>query len=129
MSSLVYRYDWTLLLRKRRWNDRHRQSGALWSYDNQLFCLLLKKTTWIICEFNITVTYATQIGTHRLEVMSTLSTVAGTVSGGLIDPLYNSLLISTYEILSMSESTILQFNYSDSFVLSTTLIHKYSAMQ
>ena len=36
-----------------------------------------------------------------------------------------SLLISTHVILSMSESTILKFNYSDSFVLTTTLIYKY----
>ena len=36
-----------------------------------------------------------------------------------------SLIISTHEILRMSESTVLKFNYSDSFVLSTTLIYKY----
>ena len=36
-----------------------------------------------------------------------------------------SLLITTHEILSISESTVLKFHYSDSFVLTTTLIYKY----
>ena len=36
-----------------------------------------------------------------------------------------SLLISTHAILSITESTVLKFNYSDSFVLSSTLIYKY----
>ena len=35
------------------------------------------------------------------------------------------LLISTHVILSMSESTVLKFNYSDTFVLSSTLLFKY----
>ena len=35
------------------------------------------------------------------------------------------LLISTHEILSVNESTVLKFNYSDSFVFTTTLIYKY----
>ena len=34
---LVRRFDWTLLFRKRRWNDCRRQFGALWSYNNRLF--------------------------------------------------------------------------------------------
>ena len=37
-----------------------------------------------------------------------------------------SLLISTHVILSISESTVLKFNYSDSFTRTTTLIYKYS---
>ena len=37
MRSLVRRRDSTLLLRKRQWNDCHRQFGVLWSYDNRLF--------------------------------------------------------------------------------------------
>ena len=38
-----------------------------------------------------------------------------------------SLLIRTHVILSMSESIVLKFNYSDSFLLtSTALIYKYS---
>ena len=36
------------------------------------------------------------------------------------------LLISTHEILNISESTVLKFNHSDSFVYSTTLIYKYT---
>ena len=36
-----------------------------------------------------------------------------------------SLLISIHEILDTCESTILKFNYFDSFVLTTTLIYKY----
>ena len=36
-----------------------------------------------------------------------------------------SLLVSIHEILNTSESTILKFNYSDPFVLYTTLIYKY----
>ena len=35
-----------------------------------------------------------------------------------------SLLISTRVILSMSDPTVLKFNYSDSFELSSTLIYK-----
>ena len=35
------------------------------------------------------------------------------------------LLIRTHKILSMKKSTVLKFNYSDSFVLITTLIYKY----
>ena len=35
-----------------------------------------------------------------------------------------SLLISTHKILNTNESTTLKFNYSDLFVLSTTLIYK-----
>ena len=53
--------DWALLLWKRRWNDCQRQFEALWSYDNRLFCLLLKNTTWEICGFNKTVPHATQL--------------------------------------------------------------------
>ena len=34
------------------------------------------------------------------------------------------LLISTLEILGMSEAIVLKFNYSDSFVLTTMLIYK-----
>ena len=36
LRFLVRRCDWTLLLRKRRCNDSHRQFGALWSYDSRL---------------------------------------------------------------------------------------------
>ena len=36
VRSLVRSCDWTLLLRKRRLNDCHRQFGALWLYDNRL---------------------------------------------------------------------------------------------
>ena len=36
-----------------------------------------------------------------------------------------SLLKSTHDILSKSESPVLKSNYSDSFVLSSTLIYKY----
>ena len=36
-----------------------------------------------------------------------------------------SLLVSSHEILSMIESTALKSNYSDSFVLKSTLIYKY----
>ena len=36
-----------------------------------------------------------------------------------------SLLISTHEIFSMSESIVLKFNYSDSIVLSTTFFYKH----
>ena len=35
------------------------------------------------------------------------------------------LLISTHEILSIYESTVLKYNYYDPFVLTTTLIYKY----
>ena len=35
------------------------------------------------------------------------------------------LIVSTHEILSMSGSTVLKFNYSDSFVPTTTWIYKY----
>ena len=37
VRSLGRRCDWTLFLRKRRWDDCHRQFVALWSYDNWLF--------------------------------------------------------------------------------------------
>ena len=43
----------------------------------------------------------------------------------IINQSFFSLFISTYEILTKSESTVLKFNYSDSFVLSSTLIYKY----
>ena len=33
MRYLVRKFDGTLLFRKRRWNDCHRQFGALWSND------------------------------------------------------------------------------------------------
>ena len=36
-ASLVRISDWTLLLRKRRWNDCHYQFGDLWSHYNRLF--------------------------------------------------------------------------------------------
>ena len=36
--SLVRRCDWILLLRKRRWNDGHRQFGALWSDFSFFVC-------------------------------------------------------------------------------------------
>ena len=36
-----------------------------------------------------------------------------------------SPLISTHKILSMSQSTELKFNYSDSFVLTTAFIYEY----
>ena len=36
-----------------------------------------------------------------------------------------SLLISTHEILSISESAVMKFNYFDSFIHTTTLIYKY----
>ena len=61
VHSLIRRSDWTLFLRKRQWNDCHHQSGALWSRDNRLFCLLLKNTIWRICDFNKTVSHATQL--------------------------------------------------------------------
>ena len=34
--------------------------GALWSYHNLLFCLLLKNTIWRVCSFNKMVPHATQ---------------------------------------------------------------------
>ena len=37
VCSLVRRYDWTLLLRKRWCIDCHSQFEALWSYDNRHF--------------------------------------------------------------------------------------------
>ena len=37
VRSLVWRCDWTLLLRKRRWNDCHRPFGALGTNGNRLF--------------------------------------------------------------------------------------------
>ena len=37
--------DLTILIRKLRWYDCHRQFEALWSYGNRLFCLLLKNAT------------------------------------------------------------------------------------
>ena len=55
VRSLARRCDWTVLLRKRWWYDCQRQFGALWSFDNQYFCLVLKNTTWRTCGFNETV--------------------------------------------------------------------------
>ena len=43
MRFLVRRYDWTLLLQKRQWNDGHRQFKALWSYDYQLFLAAIEE--------------------------------------------------------------------------------------
>ena len=37
-----------------------------------------------------------------------------------------SLFINNHIILSMNKSIVLKFNYSDSFLLTTTLIYKYS---
>ena len=38
---------------------------------------------------------------------------------------YRNILISAHKMLKISESTILKFNHSDYFVLSTTLIYKH----
>ena len=46
LSSLVRSCDWTLLLRKRRWNDCHRQFDALWPYDNRLFLPTVIEYDW-----------------------------------------------------------------------------------
>ena len=45
------------------WLDHH-QFGTLWSYDNRLFCLLLKNTTWRIWGFNKTVLHAKNLSEY-----------------------------------------------------------------
>ena len=67
------------------------------------------------------------LGNNKFDFISELFYIYGFEEKSLLQIDFFStfvLLISTHEILGMSDSAALKFNYSDSFVLSTTLIYK-----
>ena len=77
MHSLVERCDWTLHLRKRQGNDRHRQFEALWPYDNRLFLPAIE-------EYDLENTWSQQDGATCQTTRANMAFLQETFPGRII---------------------------------------------